>query len=160
MALPMIDIFPVWTICAYGRNLDNLEDLVRPAIRESISELSRLFGSIKHPFPYKDCRKLQRQDASRYEGFVADLDLYLKDIAGYCTWGERILEWSKPEIEKASRILSRSFFEKNPDYTAMESLITKENTPNLYEMLNSHEAMRATLFRLLSLLPRQADTEV
>ena len=130
------------------------------AIRESISELSRLYGSIKHPFPYEDCRKLQRQDPSRYEGLVADLDLYFKDIAGYCTWGEGILEWSKPEIEKALRILSGSFFEKNPDYSALESLITKENTPHLYEKLNSHEGMRATLLRLLSLLPRQADTEV
>jgi hypothetical protein len=125
-------------------------------LQELIRELGSLYEAIKHPFPYRDCSKLQRRD-TKYEGLVADLDLYLKDIAGYCTWGERLLEWSKPEIEKALKVLSRSFFERNPDYIPMESLITEENTPDLYAKLILHERIRASLLRLFSLLQRPTD---
>jgi hypothetical protein len=127
--------------------MDNMkESLVR--------DLNPLYEKSRHPFAYADCRKLLHQGAT-YEGLAADLDLYLKDIAGYCTWGRRLLKWSKPEIEKALATLSRSFFEKNPEYKPLESQITEENTPDLYADLVLHEKMRQTLLSLFSLLRRE-----
>ena len=122
--------------------------------KEVIEELLPLYEEARRePFPYDGCRKLLREGSGRYEGLIPDLDMYLSDIAGYCSSGSRILRWQGAKIKEAEERLKQSFFERHPQYQPLESLITETDTPDLYTCLAVHEAVRKKLLKVLSRLP-------
>jgi hypothetical protein len=111
------------------------------------------------PFPYADCRKLRREGGDRYEGLIPDLDMYFSDIAGYCSWGKRILKWPKEKVLEVRERLSKSFFEKHPQYKPLEAMITESNTPSLYTRLIACEKLRLKLLEILTRLLTEERTE-
>jgi hypothetical protein len=111
------------------------------------------------PFPYADCRKLRRESGDRYEGLIPDLDMYFSDIAGYCSWGKRILKWPKEKILEVRERLSKPFFEKYPQYKLLEVMITESNTPHLYTKLKACEKLRLTLIEILNRLLSEEQME-
>jgi hypothetical protein len=111
--------------------------------------------SCQTPFPYEDSRKLLREEKGQYEGLIPSLDFYFSTIAGYCSWGKRILKWNEEKIKEAKDLLGKSFFEKYPQYKPLEQMVTEANTPALYKELVAYETMRLNLLRLLSLLASQ-----
>lgn len=122
--------------------------------KDVVDELLPLYKEVRRaPFPYDGSRKLLRAEGARYDGLIPDLDMYFSDIAGYCSWGSRILRWQSEKVEEAKERLKQSFFEKHPEYRPLESLITESSTPDLHTSLTVHEAMRKKLLRILSRLP-------
>lgn len=121
-------------------------------IEEQADEILLLFRESCRPFPYAGCRALIRDTGKAHEDFIPDLDLYFSEIAGYCSWGRKILMWPKEKLSEVQSILSRSFFEKHPQYQTLQSAVNKTETPDLYESLKLYEKMRGDLADLISRL--------
>ena len=119
-----------------------------------------MYDAIVYPFPYKDIwhidktvtsRKIATRRAIR-KGFIPDLDIYLSDIAGCCSWGKKALVWDAETRELFSQLMSKQFFEKHPEYVLVRRWITQENTPHLYGTLVYYNEMRVNVLALILLL--------
>jgi len=120
-------------------------------VEDMISELLHLFEeACRTPFPYADSRTLLSQDEERYENLIAHLDLYFSDIASHSGGVRRLLKWSNKMLLESQQKLRNSFFEKYPQYKALETLVTESTTPDLYAKLVIYEKMRTNLLILLS----------
>ena len=120
-------------------------------IEQMVDELLHLYEEKRRsPFPRTGCRKILRGSGDRYEGLIPDLDLYFSDIAGYCSWGRKILHWPKEKVQEVKDGLGRSFFEKYPKYKPLEPMITESHTPDLHAKLRLYETMRTRLIELLN----------
>jgi hypothetical protein len=62
---------------------------------------------------------LERSQDERHNGLVPDLDTYLSELAGYRSWGKRILQWSEHKIERVEQRLRQSFFERHTIYAEL-----------------------------------------
>lgn len=118
-------------------------------------ELGRLYKEDVRSFPYEDVRVLRQQARKRWLDLVPDLDLYFSTIAGYCTWGHRILDWPQDKVQEAHAFLRQTFFERHPEYLPLEARINTDDTPALHADLVLHEKMRQTLLTLLDCLSKQ-----
>ena len=85
-------------------------------IHELLQELAALNASDVGPFPYAGCREMQAADAATFATIIPDLDSYLSELAGYRSWGKRILTWADEKIEDVERRLHTSFFDRYPRY--------------------------------------------
>lgn len=121
-------------------------------------ELERVYHEkLLKPFPYADCRHVMAQVGEFDEGLIPDLDLYFSNVAGYCSWGKRLQRMPRPELLAARATLTRSFFEKHPEYLPLTALINEADTPTLFGDLKLHEELRN---RLLAIIPALlAETE-
>ena len=114
------------------------------------SDLLNLYEEFcRTPFPYADSRKLLREETVQYEGLIPDLDMYFYNIASHCGGVKRIFKWPKSQALKAMENLSCSFFEKHPQYKALQAMITLTNTPDLFAKFELYERARALLLELL-----------
>src|SRR3954464_6422649 len=104
------------------------------------------------PFPYEDCRVLLDGLAGHYEGFIPDLDVWCSSIAGYSSWGKRIVRWPEQKLLDARGLMSTGFFEEHPEYATLERHITSGNTPDLYNELRLYEGLRVRLLELFDYL--------
>lgn len=123
-------------------------------IEEMLLRLKGIEAADVVAFPYEDCRKLQRID-ERYVALVPDLDVYLSELAGYRSWGKRILSWPDEKIEEVHRRVGESFFDRFPMYGDLETRITSADVPDLHATLDRAERTRITLRDLLSDLQRE-----
>lgn len=118
------------------------------------NEAARLYveeGS--SPFPYDDCFWLRQEFESKADDLLIPyLDLWFLDIAGFCSWGKRILNWSESKVVQARSKVSLGFFEQHPQYAILERFITKDNTPDLFGQLLLFETMRHQLIRLFDFM--------
>ncbi|HEV7767325.1 MAG TPA: hypothetical protein VGQ76_20150 [Thermoanaerobaculia bacterium] len=126
-------------------------------IEELLQELKAIGAADTVAFPYEDCRKLQQID-ERVSAVVPDLDVYLSELAGYRSWGKRILTWSDEKIEEVHRSVGQSFFDRFPIYGELSSHITPTSVPALHATLDRAERTRAALRELLSHLQRERAT--
>jgi hypothetical protein len=123
------------------------------AIRDLAIEIKRLYEEDdRHPFPYEGCRFLLAGMGDEFKSLVPDLDTYFSEIAGYSSWGPRILKWPEEKVREAHGRVSLSFFEQYPEYSVLQGLVSESATPDLYEDLALYEQMRGKLFGLLSCL--------
>ena len=117
------------------------------------AEVSELFNkTIRGPFPYDDCRALLREAPNKYKDLIPALDLFFSTVAGYGSWGPKLLQWSPGQRQKATEDLAVSFFEKYPLYEPLLPLVTFSITPRLYSAFKAHESLRQSLLELLKLL--------
>lgn len=123
-------------------------------IDEMLLRLKAIEAADVVAFPYEDCRKLQGID-ERYAALVPDLDVYLSELAGYRSWGKRILSWPDEKVEDVHRRVSDTFFDRFPLYADLESRITSANAADLHATLDRAERTRITLRDLLSELQRE-----
>ena len=121
-------------------------------VESLIEKLAALEEADVCPFPYADCRKLQRD--AKYAALVPDLDVYLSDLAGHRSWGKRILQWSDDKIAEVAGWLSKSFFEQFPVYAQLEWKIRPSVVPELHALLARAEKTRLTLLELLEEIRR------
>ncbi len=101
------------------------------------------------PFPYQGIRRLLKEAGAKYDGLIPDLDLHFSTIAGYCSWGKRLLNWDTEKVGEAMASLERGFFDKHPEYKPLESMITQQE---LVTKLSIYETMRVELLHLLKRL--------
>ena len=106
------------------------------------------------PFPYEGSRKLLQAGGSNYEDFIPDLSLYFSTIAGYCSWGKRILKWEATKINEAKAGLEEQFFNRHPEYKPLEMMIAKQGNADLLVKFSLHEKMRLELLGLLEVLQK------
>lgn len=114
-----------------------------------LGELAALDVADRGAFPYADCRKLQAR-SDRYRSIVPDLDAYLSELAGYRSWGKRILTWADGKIGDVQSRLGSSFFERYPTYAERSSELKSADVPDLRRALDVAERTRLTLHDLLT----------
>ncbi|MGH9854253.1 MAG: YxiJ family protein [Blastocatellia bacterium] len=125
--------------------------IVTQDLTEQAAELRRVFKEdLSRPFPYQDCRKVFAEAGDHDEGFIPDLDLYWSDLAGYCSWGKGILGWPEEKLSEVKRNLEKSFLDRHPQHQKLVSLVTENQTPDLYGQMAQYEDIRATLLQLIS----------
>lgn len=123
-------------------------------------QLERMYDSIVYPFPYDDIRYIDKTVTSRKiatrraikNGFISDLDVYLSDIAGCCSWGKKALAWDAGNRELFTQLMGEEFFKKHPEYVLVRRWITQENTLSLYRTLVYYNEMRVNVLALIHLL--------
>ncbi len=125
------------------------------ALNSLADELGRLCKEDVRPFPYNDVRVLRQQARKRWLDLVPDLDMHFSTIAGYCTWGRRILDWPQDKVQEVRASLAQTFFEQHREYLPLELKINANDTPALYADLLLYETMRQTLLTLLDCLSKQ-----
>ncbi len=128
-------------------------------MRDLVSQAEQLGALYKQSFqgrfPYDDIRELFRKAGNAYEGFIPDLDLYFSTIAGYCSWGKRILNWKAEQRQKALAYASQSFFDRHAEYKPLLPFIEESE---LRTQLDLTDEMRTTLVRLLTSLEVPEDS--
>jgi hypothetical protein len=68
--------------------------MIVQSLEESAANLRRVFTEeLRTPFPYEDCRRVMEEAGMKGASLIPDLDLYLSDLAGYASWGKKILDW-------------------------------------------------------------------
>jgi hypothetical protein len=107
------------------------------------------------PFPYEDCRVLLDGLGDEYEGFIPDLDMWCSSIAGYSSWGKRIVRWSEQQLIEARGLMSTGFFDEHPEYATLERHIRPESAPDLHDELRLYEGLRIKLLELFDYLLRE-----
>lgn len=132
-------------------HLDKAADKLADELRRAYED------ALRGPFPYAECRALVRSMEGSYEGFVPDLDMYFYGIASACNGARKLLNAAPGELHTLQQRLSRSFFEQHPEYCALESRLTKVDSPRLYQELALHEDLRGKLLELLDLLRSGSD---
>jgi len=75
-----------------------------------------------------------------------DLDLYFSTLAGYCSWGKRLLTWDDEKVREAKAYATQGFFEKHPEYRSLLPFIDQSD---LNQELGIYEEMRTALFALV-----------
>ena len=117
------------------------------------SEAEHLRARYQHncrgPFPYEDVRIAVKKAGTSYDGLIPSLDLYFATIAGYCSWGKRMLNWDSEKRKAAIAYASRSFFDRHPEYRSLRQFIVQSDLSN---RLRNIEEMRSTLLHVLSSL--------
>ncbi len=124
---------------------------MKNGVEEKLKILQELYKSdFLQPFPYQDCHKLISQNNSELKDFIPSLDLFCSEVAGYCSWGKRIVSWSVEKIETVESQMRNSLFDRFPQYINLKSKITEQETPTLYNQLLIYDLMRLTLVDILS----------
>ncbi|MGH9753622.1 MAG: YxiJ family protein [Blastocatellia bacterium] len=120
-------------------------------VKESADELRRIFKEeLGEPFPYEDCRRVMEEAGMKDAALIPDLDLYHSDLAGYASWGKKILDWPRERILEAQAKLAKSFFDLHPKYLPLAPLITEIKTPYLASQMALYEKLRIEMLDLLS----------
>jgi hypothetical protein len=104
---------------------------------------------LRRGFPYDDCRYLKKKHGVDSEAFSADLEHYWADISGFASSATRLTRRSQLQILWGTESLSRSFFERYPQYADLQDLITPQKTPRLWEQMQAYEEERKSLIFLL-----------
>lgn len=117
-----------------------IDSITKHNLEESAAKLQRIFKEdLSKPFPYEDCRKVFVEAGARDEGFIPDLDLYWSELAGYCSWGKRILDWPEEKLLEVKQSLEKSFLDRHPQHQKIVSLITESRAPDLYARMAWYE---------------------
>lgn len=113
----------------------------------------------RSPFPYDGSRWLLQDFEDEFEDFIPNLDMWCSYIAGYCSWGKRLVRWNEEKVLQARGVMSLSFFDMHPEYARLERLITESDTPDLYEQLRLYERMRKNLVILFDFMLNEKHQE-
>jgi hypothetical protein len=118
-------------------------------IEDFLAELKMLRESDHGPFPYEGCRWLRSAIADRHDGLVPDLDMYFSEIAGYRSWGKKILTWSDEKIATVESRTARSFFGRFPAYAGLKPLLQVAEASDVRLALQNADRTREVLLQLL-----------
>ena len=120
------------------------------AIEERIEELRTVYHKeLRRPMPYEDCRKIMGEPGGRHEDIIPDLDTYTYLIASCSIGTGKLVARPSDYLRDTRKWLSLTFFEQYPRYADLEKLITRENTPKLYEELRVYEHARQLVLELI-----------
>jgi hypothetical protein len=115
------------------------------------TEIEELYHSYfdEGPFPYEDCFALAKRKDIPSSDFIPELDWYIFNIAGYSSWASKLVNRPIEERQKAKKLLEKNFYEYFPDLARLESMITQDQTPTLFELMKQTEIARLALLELL-----------
>ena len=151
-------------LCHQGQRRQNFvlrkRKIVKSELKEKLRILQELYKSdFLRPFPYEDCQKILAKIGVEFEDFIPSLDVYCSDVAGYCSWGERMDGWSIEKNESVKNQLQKSFFQRFPRFSDLQSKISEKETPKLYNQLLVYDLMRLTLVDILAELNSEKNAQ-
>lgn len=123
--------------------------------KEAATQLATLTVSLfkesrQYPFPYKGIRKLLRLYPKAFKDLIPDLDWYESTVAGYSSRADTFQSWPLSDAEQAVLLLSKSFYEKHPEYLQLRELLTEvPSVGDLSHDIEVHEKMRQSLLKVL-----------
>ena len=115
-----------------------------------LRELDALTKSSVGPFPYAGCRRLKAAVRTRHEALIPDLDSYLSELAGYRTWGKRILQWPDEKFKAVEARLQDSFFDRFPAYDKLKPVLASSDAADVDIALQNADRTRTIWAELLS----------
>ena len=118
-------------------------------------EITEIYEQRISPFPSEDLRWLKSEFDANLDDLGVNLNLWFMNLAGYASWGKRILSWSGEKVLQVRGDLSYDFFEEYPQYAWLKIHITMVNTPDLYEQFQLSEQQRLKLHALLDFMVRE-----
>jgi hypothetical protein len=121
-------------------------------VEKLLADLAQIERKGPKIFPYAGCRFVLEGVEDEFEGFIPDLNSWSMDIAGYCSWGAKILWWPQKKLIEAQSRMTLGFFDKHPEYCILQRFISESDSPDLYEYLDTHERMRKKLIEVFSCL--------
>jgi hypothetical protein len=130
------------------------DELVRQLL-----QLKETFEAHVGPFPYEDCRHILESAGVGDSDLIPDLDTYFYEIWSHTTGVKRLLTWPKETLSNSIYWRSMSFFERHPEYRALEPMITASEAPQLHARLELYERARQLLLALLGRLLAQQETD-
>ena len=96
-------------------------------VEEKLRILQKLYKSdFLRPFPYEDCRKILKQLNYQNHDLIPCLDVYFSDVAGFCSSGKRVENWSTEKITDAKIKLNKSFFDRFPKLSELKAKINEK----------------------------------
>jgi hypothetical protein len=102
--------------------------------------------SSESAFPYQKVREVLQKAGTSSGSLVPDLDLHFSTLAGYCSWGKRLLTWDDDKVKTATGFAAQGFFERHPEYSSLLPFIDQSD---LNQELEIYEEMRTALLALL-----------
>lgn len=116
-------------------------------------EIEQTYQSLlRRDFPHQECRLLRKKQDFDIEAFTNDLRVYWTSIAGFASSATRLAYRAQLQLYWGKQALAHSFFERHPEYAALEKNITEKKTPKLREQINLYEEQRKSLLLLLKQL--------
>ncbi len=119
-----------------------------PASR--LEEIQRAAKAVQTPFPYAECRALARNTGTDYQSLVSDLDTYFYDVWSPANGAGRLPQKPEAWLCDLQKDLTLSFFERYPQYAALEKAINSEDAPLLSRRLADFDMLRRMLRAYLS----------
>ncbi len=105
------------------------------------------------PFPYEDCKKLLREAGNNlYDDLVPDLNTYFYEIYSYSAGAKNLVAWSSEELTHSRNLFYKSFFDRYPKYTPLQTMINKDNVPTLAQRISLYDQIRLSLTKFISIL--------
>jgi hypothetical protein len=97
--------------------------------------------------PYEEVREAQEWDRG-FPDLGLHLSLYFARIAGYCTWGKRMISWSAERRAAARSDCCLSFFDEHPRY--VELIYGLELFTELKREMDVYDDARKRVLALIS----------
>lgn len=113
-------------------------------------EIQSAAKNVQMAFPNADCQKVARAAGIDYQSLVSDLDTYFYDVWSPANGVKRLSQKPTAWLCDLQADLQKSFFERYPQYAALEAVINPEDTPSLAQRLAAIDALRQCLLIYLS----------
>jgi hypothetical protein len=97
------------------------------------------------PFPNREIRLLVPNDEEEFQLLHFQILMFLADVAGYASSASRLHRRTEPDLLKAREFLSKSFYERYPQYARYRMEITPKGTPDLFSEMEGAEQDRIQL---------------
>ncbi len=97
-----------------------------------------------------ECRRLAQAGGFDYQNLVSDLDTYFYDVWSPGNGVKRLPQKPEAWLCDLQAHLQKSFFERYPQYAALESAINSKDMPSLAQRIAAIDALRQNLILYLS----------
>jgi hypothetical protein len=115
-------------------------------MKSLLEQLATLTTEDVGPFPYDGCREMKNFDATTYAALIPDLDRYLSEIAGYRSWGKRLMTWPDEKIDEVERRIRQSFTDRHPEYARAKF---PSDVQNALDVADRTRSVLSEIFRRL-----------
>jgi hypothetical protein len=123
--------------------------LSREQIVDECEALARVYKEeLLHAFPYDDLGAVKDWGGSKYSDIIPALDLYWSRIAGYSSWGKRMLQWDSERRAAVRSDCSMSFFDKHPEFSELRFVL--DLFPVLKRDLELYESARKRVLKIVA----------
>ncbi len=106
----------------------------------------------KSAFPTADIKALVADDRSAFSLLHGRIEMFLSGVAGYASSADRLGRRPVEELQKAGEFLSKSFFDRYPEYGSLKARVTPQGTPLLFAEMEAAEENRVELLNEVSSL--------
>ena len=115
-----------------------------------IEEIQIAAKSMQTAFPNEECQTLAQAAGVDCQSLVSDLDTYFYDVWSPANGIKKLPQKPEAWLCDLQTDLKQSFFERYPQYAALQAAINPEDTPSLARRLAGFDALRQNLIIYLS----------